>query len=111
MYKRQEYEDGADVPRPLVYPKDADDTSFLTNRLMDFIAESTKPFIAHLSILRPHPPFVAPEPFNAMYDPQAVPGFKRKETHEEEANSIRGCSTSSAASSIARRRSRRSSGA
>lgn len=79
-----EYEDGADVPRPLVYPSHADDTSFLTNRLMDFIAESTKPFIAHLSILRPHPPFVAPEPFNAMYDPQAVPGFTRKETHEAE---------------------------
>ncbi|MEQ8952372.1 sulfatase-like hydrolase/transferase, partial [Parvibaculum sp.] len=79
-----EYEDGADVPRPLVYPSHADDTSFLTNRLMDFIAESDKPFIAHLSILRPHPPFVAPEPFNAMYDPQAVPGFKRKTTHEAE---------------------------
>ncbi|WP_421865218.1 alkaline phosphatase family protein [Parvibaculum sp.] len=79
-----EYEDGGAVPRPLVYPKEVDDTSFLTNRLMDFIAESGKPFIAHLSLLRPHPPFVAPEPFNAMYDPEAVPGFKRKATHEAE---------------------------
>jgi len=79
-----EYEDGAPAPRPLVYAKEIDDTSYLTNRLIDYIADSTTPFIAHLSILRPHPPFVAPEPFNAMYDPQTVPGFARKETHEAE---------------------------
>jgi arylsulfatase A-like enzyme len=79
-----EYEDGAPARRPLVYAKEIDDTSYLTNRLIDYIADSTTPFIAHLSILRPHPPFVAPEPFNAMYDPQTVPGFARKETHEAE---------------------------
>ncbi|MCF8469909.1 MAG: sulfatase-like hydrolase/transferase, partial [Parvibaculum sp.] len=33
-----DYEDGALVPRPLVYPKEADDTAFLTNRLMDYIS-------------------------------------------------------------------------
>ncbi|GMV61277.1 MAG: sulfatase [Parvibaculum sp.] len=79
-----EYEDGAAAPRPLVYAKEIDDTSYLTNRLIGYIAESTAPFIAHLSILRPHPPFVAPEPFNAMYDPETVPGFARKETHDAE---------------------------
>lgn len=79
-----EYEDGAAAPRPLVYPKEADDTTFLTNRTIDYIASSDKPFIAHLSILRPHPPFVAPEPFNAMYDPEEVPGFRRKENAEAE---------------------------
>ncbi|HEV2170877.1 MAG TPA: sulfatase-like hydrolase/transferase, partial [Candidatus Binatus sp.] len=41
--------------------------------------------VAHLSLLRPHPPFVAPEPYNAMYDPAAVPGFTRLATPEEEA--------------------------
>lgn len=79
-----DYEDGAPVPRPLIYPKEVDDTNFLTNRVIDYIDASDRPFIAHLSLLRPHPPFVAPEPFNAMYDPAGVPGFARKPTIEEE---------------------------
>ena len=52
---------------------------------MDYIREAKGPFIAHLSILRPHPPFVAPEPYNALYDPMAVPGFSRLKTPDEEA--------------------------
>ena len=42
------------------------------------------PFIAHLSLLRPHPPFVAPKPYSSMYDPAEVPGFVRAGTREEE---------------------------
>jgi arylsulfatase A-like enzyme len=35
--------------------------------------------------LRPHPPIIAPEPYNAMYDPARVPMVNRKATPEEEA--------------------------
>lgn len=80
-----EYEDGGAHPRPLIYPQEADDTSFLTDRLMAYVADAKGPFIAHLSLLRPHPPFVASEPWNAMYDPEAVPGFARKEKPDAEA--------------------------
>ena len=83
-----EYEDGAPHPRPLVYGPEIDDTAFLTDRLMDYLKEAAgnegSPFIAHLSLLRPHPPFVAPEPYSSMYDPAEVPGFARAETREEE---------------------------
>lgn len=81
-----DYEDGAPVPRPLAYPAEADDTNFLVDRCMDYIRDAKRPFIAHLSILRPHPPFVAPEPYNAMYDPMTVPGFSRLETPRAEAS-------------------------
>jgi arylsulfatase A-like enzyme len=80
-----DYEDGAAHPKPLVYPQAEDDTAFLVNRLMDYIAAAKGPFVAHLSLLRPHPPFVAPEPYNAMYDPISVPGFTRCATPDEEA--------------------------
>tara|TARA_R110000824_G_scaffold390760_18_gene588021 strand:- start:4954 stop:6480 length:1527 start_codon:yes stop_codon:yes gene_type:complete len=79
-----DYEDGAPHPKPLIYPQTDDDTAFLTNRLIEYIDSSTKPFVAHASFLRPHPPFVAPEPFNAMYDPMEVPGFTRRATPAEE---------------------------
>ncbi|MBV9993098.1 MAG: alkaline phosphatase family protein [Alphaproteobacteria bacterium] len=79
-----DYEDGAAVPKPSLYPVEADDTTFLVERCMDYIRSVQGPFMAHLSILRPHPPFIAPEPYNAMYDPEDVPGFVRAATPEEE---------------------------
>ena len=54
-------------------------------RLSTTSRNASGPFVAHLSILRPHPPFVAPEPYNAMYDPAQVPGFSRLATPEDEA--------------------------
>ena len=80
-----DYEDGAAVPRPLAYPMEVDDTSFLADRCIEYIRDAKGPFVAHLSILRPHPPFIAPEPYNAMYDPTSVPGFARRDTADKEA--------------------------
>jgi len=79
-----EYEDGAAHPRPLDYPAEVDDTAFMVDRAIDYMGAATGPFIAHLSILRPHPPFVAPEPYHALYDPAAAPGFIRKASPEAE---------------------------
>jgi len=77
-----DFEDGAAHPRPLVYPLEHDDTSFLLEQLFAYMRSATDPFVAHLSLLRPHPPWVAPEPYNAMYDPRAVGDFHRSETAE-----------------------------
>jgi arylsulfatase A-like enzyme len=79
-----EYENGATHPRPLAWPVEVDDTAFLTGALIDYLREAKGPFAAHLSLLRPHPPFVAPEPYNALYDPMSVPGFARRETRQAE---------------------------
>lgn len=80
-----DYEDGAPSPKPLIYRAADDDTAFLVNRVMDYMGKATSPFVAHLSLLRPHPPFVAPEPYASMYDPLAVPGFNRLATPDDEA--------------------------
>ncbi len=48
-----DYEDGAPVPKPLALPVEADDTSFLVDRCIDYIRSAGRPFVAHLSILRP----------------------------------------------------------
>jgi arylsulfatase A-like enzyme len=79
-----EYEDGAAHPRPLAYPAESDDTAFLVDQAIDYMRAASGPFVAHLSILRPHPPFVAPEPYNALYDPAALPGFVRRSSAKEE---------------------------
>jgi arylsulfatase A-like enzyme len=79
-----DYEDGAPVPKPLAYPADKDDTAFLTDRCIEYIRDAKDPFTVHLSILRPHPPFIAPEPYNAMYAPPDVPQFVRAQRPDDE---------------------------
>ena len=42
------------------------------------------PWFAHLAYIRPHPPFVAPEPYASMYDPATVPDPVRRPSFEPE---------------------------
>ena len=79
-----EPEDGAPAPRPNAYPEALDDTTYLVGRLMDWLPSAQGPFVAHLSLLRPHPPFVATEPWNRLYDPAIMPGFSRAADAETE---------------------------
>jgi arylsulfatase A-like enzyme len=62
-------------------------TVFLTDRLLAFAADrsaSGKPWFAHVSYLRPHPPFLAPAPYDTMFDPASVPAPVRAETRAAE---------------------------
>jgi arylsulfatase A-like enzyme len=52
---------------------------------MDWIGEQQKPWITHLSLLRPHPPLAAPEPYNRLYDPAKMALPERSHTVELEA--------------------------
>lgn len=65
------------LPRPsdpALYDRLHSDTAYLTDRtLMALDIRRSKPWFAHISYIRPHPPFVAPEPFNRLIDPAALP--------------------------------------
>ncbi len=98
--------DGVDVPeewRPFVDVGTADarwrtqydaahsQTRFLTDRLMqwaesraDGSADADGGWFAHLSFLRPHPPFLAPAPYDTMFDPALAPDPVRAATRGEE---------------------------
>jgi len=79
-----DWEEGADAPKPLSIHKDDNDTAFLFDRTMDYIGHQRTPWAVHLSVMRPHPPWVASEPYNALYDPEDVPGFTRAATRDDE---------------------------
>ena len=71
---------------PAPYSKDESDTAFLSDRAADYIRESAgRPWFLHLSYLKPHRPYLAPEPYNRLYQPRDVPDFKRAATVEAEA--------------------------
>jgi arylsulfatase A-like enzyme len=62
-------------------------TAFLTDRALDFLDDETargRPWFAHLSYLRPHPPFLAPAPYDTMFDPASVPAPVRAPTPDDE---------------------------
>jgi arylsulfatase A-like enzyme len=60
-------------------------TTFLTEQLLDYVDDrGDRPWFAHLSWIRPHPPFLAPAPYDSMYDPASVPEPLRAPTREEE---------------------------
>lgn len=60
------------------YSKDETQTAFLTDSFFTWLGEQDagKPWMAHISFLRPHPPVTVPEPYNTMYDPEDGPDFK-----------------------------------
>ena len=59
---------------PAAYPAEHSDTAFLAGEALSWLRQAAgRPWFAHVSFLRPHPPWVAPEPFHAMYDAADVP--------------------------------------
>lgn len=69
---------------PARYKAEDSDTAFAVGHAIHYATHATKPWFLHLSLLRPHPPFIAPEPYNSMYDPAKVPGFLGQPARDEE---------------------------
>ncbi len=48
-------------------------SSFVTDRLVEWIEGQRGPWFAHASYFRPHPPYAAAGPFAHAYDPASIP--------------------------------------
>ncbi|MFW8633515.1 sulfatase-like hydrolase/transferase [Cribrihabitans pelagius] len=79
---------GGGAPRlndPALYRAEDSDTAFLTNRFLTLMpGYRDQSWFAHLTYIRPHPPLVAPAPYNRMYDPARLPLPIRLESREAE---------------------------
>lgn len=78
----------ADPPSgaPARYRAEDSEAAYLAEGLIDYVDErGSTPWFAHVSFIRPHPPWTAPEPYNAMYAPDAVPPFVRAAARDAEA--------------------------
>ncbi len=71
---------------PARYRAEDSNTAFLTSEAIKYLSvHDQKPWFVHISYLAPHPPFVVPEPYHAMYDPAEVPPPLRAASPEDEA--------------------------
>jgi arylsulfatase A-like enzyme len=52
-------------------PSELSTSSFLTNAFLEWLDQKDGPWFAHLSHLRPHPPYSAAGEFSTMYDPRS----------------------------------------
>jgi arylsulfatase A-like enzyme len=66
--------DGPDPDSPAFYGRDDSDTAFLTDECLKTLAGMPeRGWFAHLTFIRPHPPFVAPAPYNRMFRDRDIP--------------------------------------
>ena len=81
-----DYEDGAPHPKPWTIRAEHNDTTWFVDEAIDYVtAKRAEPWILHLSLLRPHPPWIASEPWNRRYDPETLPPPVRRANADEEA--------------------------
>ena len=84
--KGQDEDDIGATAKPSAIPADLSDTSFFTDRALEYLkGTENKPWFLHLGYYRPHPPFIAPEPYNSMYKPEDCPAPIRAKSVDIEA--------------------------
>jgi arylsulfatase A-like enzyme len=76
---------------PAAYSAEQSDTYRMCDLAIDFIAKQAspsmqprQPWALHLSLLKPHPPLIAPEPYNRMYPLAEVPLPQHQSNDEAE---------------------------
>ena len=71
--------------RPAPFRAEDSVTAFLADRFLGWLdRQGGEPWFAHVSFLKPHPPFVAPEPWYSAVSPGDVPPPVRAATPEAE---------------------------
>ncbi|MEP1354773.1 MAG: sulfatase-like hydrolase/transferase [Tateyamaria sp.] len=56
-------------------PEEHSETAYMTNRAMEFMEgamEDGRPWLCHLSYIKPHWPYIVPAPYHDMYGPEHV---------------------------------------
>jgi arylsulfatase A-like enzyme len=66
---------GGALGAPAPFGADESETAFLTDAFLAWLdrAQQDRPWFAHLTYLKPHPPLVAPAPYHALHHPDQVP--------------------------------------
>ncbi|SHF18398.1 protein of unknown function [Ruegeria intermedia] len=64
------------------------ETPYLTTRGMEFMETHDGPWCCHLSYIKPHWPYIVPEPFASMYGPEHVLPPNRSEDERAEAHPV-----------------------
>lgn len=77
--------------RPARVPDALSETPYITSRAIDFIDEAgDQPWVAHVSYIKPHWPYIVPEPYASMFGPEHVLPVKRHQVELDEPHPVFG---------------------
>ena len=65
--------------KPALVPAHLSESAYLTDRTLEFLENARGPWVAHVSYIKPHWPYLAPEPYCSMYDPKDIMPVVRSE--------------------------------
>ena len=78
--------DGSFTAPHTVFPAEESDTAFITDQALHYLGlPAREPWFLHLVFFRPHPPLIAPQPYNTFCNPKDVAAPRRAESVEREA--------------------------
>ncbi len=72
-------------------PEEHSETPYMTRRAMEFMTEAEqdgRPWCLHLSYIKPHWPYIAPEPYASMYTTADVKPAVRSESERQQAHPV-----------------------
>ncbi len=72
-------------------PDEHSETPYMTRRAMDFMREAKadpRPWCLHLSLIKPHWPYIAPEPYASMYKGAPIAPVVRSEDERANAHPV-----------------------
>ena len=75
-----------DSPPALKIKSKDHETGFMVNQCIDWIKRQQGDWVTHLSLFRPHPPFVAPNPYNSLYSADQLDPVHRQIDWQTEAS-------------------------
>ncbi|MBK0328857.1 sulfatase-like hydrolase/transferase [Phaeobacter gallaeciensis] len=77
--------------RPARVPDEHSETPYITSRAMDFIDQAgDQPWVAHVSYIKPHWPYIVPEPYASMYGPEHILPVSRSEAERSDPHPVFG---------------------
>jgi len=74
--------------KPANIREEDSETPWLTSRTMDFIDQASGPWMAHVSYIKPHWPYIVPAPYHDMFGPNHVPAASRHEAELEDPHPV-----------------------
>lgn len=76
--------------KPANIREEDSETPWLTREAMRFIDQADGPWLAHVSYIKPHWPYIVPAPYHAMYGANHVPAAKRHEGERDNPHPVYG---------------------
>ncbi len=75
--------------KPARVAEEHSETAYMTDRALDFInGQGDSPWFLHLSYIKPHWPYMAPDPYHAIYTPDQILAARKHDRERAEPHPI-----------------------